>query len=213
VTRTIRIVAIICIALGVAGTPFAIPTLAFGHDPRLSSTSLTSSINPSTFGQSVTFTAIVSTDNGDIPAAVDFYEGNTMIGSAAPSPDTLETFTISTLSVGTHSITASFSGNGLDGASDSLPVYQVVNPAMTAARVTTFMAIRHGSAIRVTWKLAVQSGVIGFNVLAGRQRLNNHLIPVHPASRYRVTLAGPLPSHVTLMAVLTTGTEVLLGTR
>ncbi len=92
-------------------------------------TTLTSSPNPSTDGQAVTFTAEVTTSGGGaLPgdAYVSFMEGTTVLGRGTLS-DGSATFNTSTLSVGTTEVTAVYGGDGkaIKG-SKSKPVKQVV---------------------------------------------------------------------------------------
>ncbi len=88
-------------------------------------TTLSSSPNPSQFGQKVTFTAQV-TSSGPAPTGkVAFRDGTTGIGSATLSGG-VATFTRSTLAVGTHSITAHYNGDAASSASTSPVVNQVV---------------------------------------------------------------------------------------
>jgi len=47
-------------------------------------TTVTSSLNPSTFGQSVTFTATVSSAGGTPTGTVTFYDGATTLGTGTP---------------------------------------------------------------------------------------------------------------------------------
>src|SRR5437870_5373223 len=80
-------------------------------------TSLTSSVNPSVFGQSTTLTAtvaVVSPGAGTPTGTVNFLDGTTVIGSgtlSATAPFTA-TFSTGALSVATHSITATYLGDG-----------------------------------------------------------------------------------------------------
>ena len=99
---------------------------------------LTSSLNPSIYGNSVTFTATVPPSGASAPTGtVSFLDGATAIGAGtlAGNPG-VATFTTSALSVGTHPITAAYAGDSMNGASTSLPVSQVVNQAQTATTVT-----------------------------------------------------------------------------
>jgi hypothetical protein len=98
---------------------------------------LTSSLNPSTFGTSVTFTATIT--SGATTAAtgtVTFLDGATKIGTGtlAGNP-AVATLVISTLSVGTHSITASYPGDSNNSAGVSAAVDQVVNQASSTTTV------------------------------------------------------------------------------
>jgi hypothetical protein len=78
-----------------------------------SSTRITSSANPSVFGQSVTFTAVVS-GPGTPTGVVIFSDGSTTVGQATLSPGPIAmiaNFTTSSLAVGSHTITASYAGD------------------------------------------------------------------------------------------------------
>ncbi len=92
-------------------------------------TSLTSSINPSTHGTSVTFTATVSPSvpNGE---TVTFYNGGTQIGTGTTSGSVV-TFTTAVLAVGTDPITATYSGDVNFFGSTSSAVSQTVNKQPT----------------------------------------------------------------------------------
>jgi hypothetical protein len=72
-------------------------------------TTLTSSKNPSSTGQAVTFTATVISTAGNPTGTVTFKSGTTTLGSAALSGGVAK-FTTSKLVKGTDSITASFGG-------------------------------------------------------------------------------------------------------
>ena len=99
---------------------------------------LTSSLNPSFFGNSVTFTATVPPSGTTAPTGtVSFLDGATQIGTGTLSGNPgVATFTTSTLNMGTHSMTASYPGDSYNGPSVSLPLSQVVKQAQTATTVT-----------------------------------------------------------------------------
>ncbi len=91
--------------------------------------SLVSSINPSESGQSVTFTATITADSSEYPiptGTVTFKDGVTTIDSKTlpelAGNDNKVSVSSSALSVGTHSITAEYSGdsNYPDDVSDVL---------------------------------------------------------------------------------------------
>lgn len=88
---------------------------------------LTSSSNPSSYGNSVTFTASIS--NG-LTGTVTFYNGATTLGTGTISGSTA-TYTTSTLVTGTNAITATWVGNSSYNSSFSGVVTQVVNPITT----------------------------------------------------------------------------------
>jgi large repetitive protein len=102
-------------------------------------TTVTSSLNPSTLGQNVTFTATVTTGagTGDLTGTVSFSDGTTVLAAAVPLNAGVATFTTSALTVGSHSITASYSGDSGHSSSTSTPPYvqvvnQVFSPTVTA---------------------------------------------------------------------------------
>ncbi|HEX3121610.1 MAG TPA: Ig-like domain-containing protein, partial [Candidatus Acidoferrum sp.] len=75
-------------------------------------TALTSSSNPASQGQSVTFTATVTSSSGTPVGSVTFTDGATVLASnVAVNSSGIATFSTSSLSTGTHSIGASFTGS------------------------------------------------------------------------------------------------------
>jgi hypothetical protein len=101
-----------------------------------------SSANPSSFGQSVTLTVSV-TDSVLVPGqpaptgTVVFNDGLTAIGSASLVAGTA-TFTTSTLSVGTHTITAVYSGDTYYNPHIAPSISQTVtNPAAVSLSATS----------------------------------------------------------------------------
>ncbi|MCX6033192.1 MAG: Ig-like domain repeat protein [Chloroflexi bacterium] len=109
-------------------------------DKADTTTSVTSSANPSAFGQAVTFTAFVNVvppGTGAASGTVLFLDGATAIGSGALSGG-VATFTTAWLAVGTHSITAGYVGDGSFNSSASAPaLQQVVSEADTVIAVTS----------------------------------------------------------------------------
>jgi len=88
------------------------------------STTLTSAPNPSTYGEAVTFTAVVAPAPPD-GETVSFMKGKTVLGTGSLSGGTA-TFVTSTLKVGTTSVTAVYGGDSDFKGSKSKPVKQVV---------------------------------------------------------------------------------------
>jgi len=87
-------------------------------------TSLSSSLNPSAFGQPVTFTATVG--GGSSPSGtVIFFDGATQIGTGTLSGATATLIT-SSLALGSHAITARYGGNVSNAASSSPVLQQAV---------------------------------------------------------------------------------------
>ena len=76
-------------------------------------TTIASSINPSTAGQPVTFTATVAvaTGTGTPTGMVTFLDGATTLGNPVPLSGNTATFTTTALAAGGHSITAVYNGD------------------------------------------------------------------------------------------------------
>jgi hypothetical protein len=99
--------------------------------PQQTTTSVTSSQNPSNYGQAVTFTATVTAQYGGAPTGtVSFYDGTTNIGNSNLNNSGVATLTTSTLAVGTHSMTATYNGYANFLPSTSPVLYQVVQGAI-----------------------------------------------------------------------------------
>jgi hypothetical protein len=89
-------------------------------------TTLTSTPNPSSFGEAVTFTAIVAASGNTLPTGrVTLWDGESAIGLAKLNGGTA-TFSKSKLALGTHSITARYLGDATFRRSISPPLNQVV---------------------------------------------------------------------------------------
>ena len=103
-------------------SPLVTETVTNGN----SSTVLSVSPNPATVGKQVTLSAIVT----PLPATgtVTFFDSGTTLGSGTLSNGTA-TFSITTLAVGSHSLTASFPGDVNNNGSTSSAVAEVVNAA------------------------------------------------------------------------------------
>jgi hypothetical protein len=146
-------------------------------------TALASSVNPSAFGQSVTFTATVSVvapGVGTPTGTVTFKDGATTIGTGTLSAG-IATFTTSTLAAGTHSITAVYGGDTNDSTSTSAALSQVVgqhstittlissvNPSLSGAPVT-FSATVTGTSGTPTGTVTFKDGgtTLGTGTLNG----------------------------------------------
>jgi hypothetical protein len=91
-------------------------------------TALTSGPNPSTVGQTVTFTATVSWSGGALQNAgtVAFKQGATTLGTGTLDPTGTATFSTSTLTKGSHNVAATYNGSTNFTISTSAAVTQVV---------------------------------------------------------------------------------------
>ena len=93
-------------------------------------TALSSSSPTSTVGQSVTFTATVTPATSGTPTgSVTFFDGAATLGSGILNSSRQATFSTSSLSAGTHSITAAYGGDTNFMGSTSAVFTQTVNAA------------------------------------------------------------------------------------
>ncbi len=107
--------------------PGASPSQTLIVIPAPASVALSSTENPSVFGDSVTFTASVSNAN-PLTGTITFFDGKTKLGAAQLGTDGTATYATSTLAVGTHPITAVYSGNADVAGATSPVLSQVVQP-------------------------------------------------------------------------------------
>jgi len=101
-------------------------------------TTLSSSLSPSTYGQAVTFTAMVTSSAGAPPngETVTFMQGNNVLGTGTLASGSAR-LTISTLSAGTDRITAQYPGDSNFGGSTSPVFKQAVSDAATTTSLTS----------------------------------------------------------------------------
>ena len=102
--------------------------------PRLST-----SAGTAVSGQAVTFNAIVTAvapGAGTPDGSLTFMDGSTTLGSGTLA-NGQATFTISTLAVGTHSITAVYQGSTSYVSSSASALGQIINPAATTTTLTS----------------------------------------------------------------------------
>jgi predicted thioesterase len=120
---------------------------------------LTTSPNPSTFGQNVTITDTIPTVGGVAPTGtVNFYDFGTLIGTGTVT-NGVATLVTGTLPVGTDSITGVYQGDGNYAVVTAGPVNQVVTAVSSTATLavgpnpTTF-----GTAVTMTETIPVVNG-------------------------------------------------------
>jgi len=82
---------------------------------------------------------------------------------------------------------------------------------VTAARVSRFTVSHHGRTLLFRWRMALQSGVLGFDLFAGQHRLNAHTIPAHRAAAYRFSTGRRGDAPFTLHVLLAGGGQVTLS--
>jgi subtilase family serine protease len=120
----------------------------------LTTTTIASSLNPSTFGQAVTFTATVAASGGTPTGTVNFLHGSTVLGSATTTSSGVAKLTLTNLGAGTTHIDAEYVGNTRYVSSTSSVLAQVINKDSSTAAITSSLNPSHfGQA--VTFKATV----------------------------------------------------------
>lgn len=108
-----------------------------GHALSASTTTLTSATNPSVWGQPVVFTATITPVAPAPTGTVTFQDGGINIAGCVNRPVAarVATCTTAALAVGSHTVTAVYSGNATYATSTSAAVTQVVNIGSTTTGV------------------------------------------------------------------------------
>jgi len=109
---------------------------------------LTSSSSSSSFGNSVIFKAIVTP--GVATGTVAFKDGGTVIGTS-PLSGGQAIFATSTLAIGSHNITAIYSGDATHGSLTSIVLTQTVTVSSTTATLPGPINSNYLSSINVTY--------------------------------------------------------------
>ena len=112
-------------------------------------TTLTASPNPSTFGQLITFTATVTSTLGTPTGNVIFTDGTVAFGVGTLDVNGRATLSTSALITNTHVITAAYSGDSSHTGSTSSALMAVVN-----ARPSVGLGVFHSCAVRAGGTLA-----------------------------------------------------------
>jgi hypothetical protein len=135
---------------------FRFPTC--GQSLTSTTTTVNSTPNPSTSGQSVTLTATLSPSAAT--GTVEFFDGSTSLGTAPLSGGTASLLT-SALSVGSHSISATYSGDSSYATSTSVAITQVVNASSigtTTALTSSPNPSTYGQSVLFTATVSPASG-------------------------------------------------------
>jgi hypothetical protein len=143
------------------------------HSPASQSTTKTtlrSSLNPSTYGQKVTWTATVTPSGSLIPTGkVQFRWGIYTIGSATLDSSGVATLTKSNLNAGAFPLTAVYMGDTANSGSTSAVLNQVVLQATSSARLASSLnPSAQGQAVTFTATISsptvVPTGPVTFRV-------------------------------------------------
>jgi len=165
----------------VAGTPVAVVSGALNYNfpaysatvfvftpeasaPVATATSLSAAATHATSGQAVTFTATVAPKSGSgVPAGtVAFSDGSTQIGTASLNSSGSAVFDTSGLAIGSHSISAAYSGDANFASSTSAAVSVTISAPAKTATTTSVSAsatqLTLGQNVTFTASVAPQTG-------------------------------------------------------
>ncbi len=140
--------------------------LNFVVAPAGTTTSLTTSANPSAFGTALTLTAsvaVVSPGLGTPTGLVTFLDGSTVLGTGVLAPNGRATFSTKALSVGTHSLVASYGGaaNFAGSDSSSAPVAELVQVGAVVVVSSSANPAVFGQIISLTAAVKAQPPGVG----------------------------------------------------
>ena len=124
-------------------------------------TAVTSSDNSSTYGQTVTFTATVTpASGGGETGTVQFQIDGSNVGSPVAVNNGTASYSTATLTAGSHSVVAIYSGDGNFSGSTSPTFNQLVSTATPTIAWNTPAAITYGTALGST-QLDASASVAG----------------------------------------------------
>ena len=110
----------------------------------------TTSLTPSTYGQSVTFTATASGAGGTPTGTMTFFDNGISLGTATLNGSGAASLATNLVAVGTRSITAVYNGNTQFAGSTSPARTQTVNAAAAASTLTIAQITRQYRIFRPT---------------------------------------------------------------
>ena len=206
-----RVAGVTATANGTPGGPYTVTadtgagrtTYALSNTKAVTTVALTSSLNPSAFGQSVTFTATLSGDVNATGAVTFTVDG--VAGTAVALSGPTAAFTTSALAAGQHTVTAAYSGDANNAGSTSSTLTQTVGPPILAS-LTFPTPVPGGTVLSGTVSL---SGVTPTDVVVGLSSSDSAVIRVHravivPAGSSSATFEmDTYRSHVTKTVTLT----------
>jgi len=169
---------------------------------RSTSISLSSTANPSVYGQAVNFTATVAGSATTVPApsvgTVQFSVDGNALGSPVGVSDGQATLSgVSDLSVGSHTVTATYSGDsnsaGISYETSSTSATQQVNQQVKQASTSTSLQLSPSSAYYgepVSFATSVTANSPGSGTPTGTVTLTVPDLPTAPSNGIQAGLSG-----------------------
>lgn len=188
----------------------ALAAAALLSTPITTATTITSSALNANTGASVTFSAMLVPNVGTVApmGTVSFLDGTTVLGTSAITGTGSVTYTTSTLSVGTHTITASYMGvNGFSSSTSAAITETITAPAVQGSLSPTSSTVARGASTSSTITLTAVGGFSGSATLACGT------LPVHFACSFSQTSIPLSGTTLTGTSTLTVSTSVPLSSR
>jgi hypothetical protein len=128
-------------------------------DPLVSSIALTTAPDPSTFGQAVVVTAVVAPGTGGTATGtITFTEGGNSLGMVALDGSGSANLSLNSLTVGTHTINAAYSGDNNHNPATASVAHVVNAAATTTVMVSSANPSVFGQNVRLTATVASTAG-------------------------------------------------------
>jgi hypothetical protein len=125
---------------------------------------LTSSLNPSLVGNNVAFTAQVTSASTTLTGTVVFNDGATQLCSVTISATGGATCSSTALTLGSHNITANYSGDDNDAAANSTVLVQVVHQSSTTSLTASPNPVTITNSVALTATVTAATGTPTGNV-------------------------------------------------
>ena len=120
-------------------------------------TTLVSSANPAALGNGVSLTVNVTSDATQPSGSIRFYDGTTLIGTVPTNSTGQAVLTTTSLALGSHAITANFTGDALNSPSISPVLTEVIKRSAVVALSSTLNPSRVGENVILTASVTASS--------------------------------------------------------
>jgi len=165
---------------------------------------VTSAPNPSSFGNPVTFAVVVTSNGGAVPAgSVALVDGARQIDSMTLDSTTGSgAFTLSSLAVGPHPITASYAGDPYNRSSVSPSITQIVSQAQTATAASANpnpavvgAEVSISAAVKAIQGVSSPSGTVQFTDTVNGATANLGTVPLSASGTAAISPALAIGAH------------------
>ena len=122
-------------------------------------TTLSPSVNPASFGSAVTFTATVKTAGLNAPTGtVAFNDSSTPLGTGTVNGTGVATLTTSTLGAGSHNIVAVYQGDTNNAPSSSPALVETIHGTTTTSLTSSASTLFSGASVTLTATVTGSAG-------------------------------------------------------